>query len=169
MPKMVDKFVVDTNVPIVANERDINKILEWSLECQLACFEFLKNCRDLDIVLDDQGLILAEYQTYLSFSGQPGIGDMFFKYLHDNQYTSDRIHHATITPLIMSPDAQARGFSELPPNKLDPSDRKLLATAIQAEASIVNATDSDWQEQQKLLTDLGVKVLQLCPEYATKN
>ena len=61
-----------------------------------------------------------------------------------------------------------RGFEALPPNKLDRSDRKFLATAVVGEARILNATDSDWAEQQELTGGLGVDVVQLCPEHATK-
>ena len=60
------------------------------------------------------------------------------------------------------------GFEELPPNRLDPSDRKFLATAVVGEARILNAVDSDWAEQRTLTDDLGVDVVQLCPKHATR-
>jgi hypothetical protein len=37
-------------------------------------------------------------------------------------------------------------------------DRKLLAVAVVAKASIVNATDSDWAESADLLNQLGINV-----------
>ncbi|MEM8641005.1 MAG: hypothetical protein AAGG51_19660 [Cyanobacteria bacterium P01_G01_bin.54] len=166
---MVNKFVFDTNVLIVANGHDTDDDTHASLECRLMCLEFLMNCRELNIALDDLGLILLEYKPYMSFSGQPGVGDMFFKYLHDYQYASPKIHRVTITPLDTPPDDQERGFAELPPNQLDLSDRKLLATAVQAQATVVNATESDWLEQQTLLEQLAIALKQLCPEYATKK
>lgn len=58
-------------------------------------------------------------------------------------------------------------FEELPPNSLDPDDRKFLAVAIVAQAPILNATDTDWNQHADLLDALGVTVDQLCPEYAT--
>ena len=51
----------------------------------------------------------------------------------------------------------------------DPSDRKFLAVAVVAKAVVLNATDSDWDEHAVLMEELGVKVSQLCPEYASKE
>ena len=62
-----------------------------------------------------------------------------------------------------------RGFAELLENELDPSDRKFLAVAVVAQAEILNATDSDWSEQEALTSDLGVRVRQLCPQHASKS
>jgi hypothetical protein len=68
----------------------------------------------------------------------------------------------SITPV----DDEARGFDELPTNRLDKTDRKFLATAIVSGARIVNALDSDWCEQRNLLAMVGIDVVQLCPEHA---
>ena len=46
-----------------------------------------------------------------------------------------------------------RGFEELPVNRLDRADRKFLATAVVGNAPILNATDSDWDEQKELTTE----------------
>ena len=56
-----------------------------------------------------------------------------------------------------------------PRTSFDPSDRKFLAVAVVAEAEILNATDSDWSEQEALMRVLGVKVRQLCPQHASKS
>ena len=60
-------------------------------------------------------------------------------------------------------------FDELPENGLDRSDRKFLATARVAHATILNATDSDWSEQEELTSNLGVGVRQICPQHAWKK
>ena len=70
---------------------------------------------------------------------------------------------------ISPTDDDQRGFSELPPNKLDRSDRKFLAVAAAVNAVIFNATDSDWDEQATLMEDLKVEVRQLCPQHMTKQ
>ena len=62
-----------------------------------------------------------------------------------------------------------RGFKELPPNAFDRSDRKFLAVAVVANATVVNVTDSDWNESAALVSGLGVEVRQLCPQHATKQ
>jgi len=157
---MLDKFVIDTNVAISANGINTHA----SIACQLACIELLENCNKLHIAIDKAGLIMEEYTKHLSHAGQPGVGDMYFKYLHDNQHAENKIHTVNITPL----DDVSRGFDELPRNTLDPSDRKFLATAVVAQAIIANATDSDWFEQNELLETLNVELKQLCPEHSCK-
>jgi len=157
---MVAKFVIDTNVAISANGINTHA----SINCQLACIELLENCKKLYIVIDKAGLIMEEYAKHLSHAGQPGVGDMYFKYLHDNQHAEKKIHTVSIT---LSDDI-SRGFDELPTNTLDPSDRKFLATAVVAQAIIVNATDSDWAEQNELLETLNIELKQLCPEHSCR-
>ena len=110
--------------------------------------------------MDTLGLIMDEYQSYCSYAGAPGTGDMFFKYLHDNQFKAGRVSRVEIEP---SSDASL-GFSDLPPNQLDPSDRKFLAVAKAGAGQIVNATDSDWLEQDEFIASLNVVVRELCPE-----
>lgn len=154
--------VVDTNVAMAANGRDTHA----SLTCQYACTEFLEGLvlprKRTHIVLDAQGLIFAEYSRCLHFKGQPGVGDMFFKYLHDHMYLGEKIQLVPITQIT----DETRGFNELPPNSLDKSDRKFLATALVAEATVVNALDSGWHKQADFVSELGVNVRQLCPDQA---
>jgi len=157
------KWVVDSNVAIVAN----GKANHASKQCELRCVEFLEAAVSdklkYIVCLDLHGKIVDEYRSYLSYSGQPGTGDIFFKFLHDNMYGDKRVKLVSITPI----DDETRGFDELPVNTLDPSDRKFLAVARVAKAKIVNATDSDWHEQHALTKSLHVAVEQLCPEHAT--
>ncbi|MDD5275876.1 MAG: hypothetical protein PHR16_07310 [Methylovulum sp.] len=157
---MMDKSVIDTNVAISANGQNTHA----SFACQLACIEILQACKNLHIAIDKTGLIMEEYKRHLSHAGQPGVGDMFFKYLHDNQYATNKICSVKITKL----DDDSRGFDELPSNSLDMSDRKFLATAVVAKAILVNATDSDWAEQSELLESLQIEIKQLCPEHCCK-
>ena len=58
-----------------------------------------------------------------------------------------------------------QGFLELPINALDRSDRKFLAVAVISGATIANALDTDWLEQEPLLHGLGISVRQLCPQH----
>jgi len=156
-----DILVIDTNVAIVANEKSEHA----SIDCELQCIALLAQSADLKIALDDSELIMDEYSKHLSYAGQPGVGDMFFKYLYDNQYANNKITHHTITQI----EEENQGFQELPPNNFDPSDRKLLAVAVVAGACIVNATDSDWAENLDLLNQLNISVHQLCPEHCSKG
>ena len=155
-------FVVDTNVAIVANEREI----EVDAGCRLACVQKLTSVAKSEVVsIDDQGLILAEYARHLHYSGIPGVGDAFFKHVFNHQHRDDFVLRVAVTP---SEDTE-RGFEELPENTFDPSDRKFLAVAVVAGAIVLNATDSDWAEQKALVDSLGIEVSQLCPRYALKR
>ncbi len=155
-------FVVDTNVAIVANGRGT----DIGPECRLTCVKKLRAVTEHDVVaIDDGGAILEEYKRHLRFSGMPGMGDKFFKHVFDYQYRAERVRLVAVTPS----EDDRRGFEELPENMFDPSDRKFLAVAVVAKAVVLNATDSDWDEHAVLMEELGVKVSQLCPEYASKE
>ena len=155
-------FIVDTNVAIAANGRNTHA----DPECQLACVEHLEAiCREACAVLDDANLIFDEYRASLSFAGAPGMGDAFFKHVFVHMYGGVRVRQVAITPC----SDERRGFDELPENEFDPSDRKFLAVAVVADAEILNATDSDWSEQEALMRELGVRVRQLCPQHASKS
>ena len=155
-------FVVDTNVAIVANGRGTHA----DEQCQLACVQKLRSLVAQETVaIDDGWLVLDEYKKHLNFSGMPGVGDVFFKHVFNNQYQGKCVRRVAVTPT----EDDGRGFEELPENTLDPSDRKFLAVAVAAEAVVLNATDSDWGAQRVLLDELGVEVGQICPLYASKQ
>lgn len=155
------RVVVDTNITIAANGNSSHA----SPECQLACIETLEKAssgkKNQTVLLDDLDLIFAEYSKHLSYRGQPGVGDMFFKFLHDNKHLSQSVRLVTITPNT----DDTTGFDELPSNTIDKSDRKFLAVALKGDASIVNALDTDWYEQREFLNKIGVKIIQICEEH----
>ena len=148
------------NVAIVANGREAETNADAN--CQLSCVETLRNVVAEEVVaIDNQRLILQEYRNRLDSSGRPGVGDAFFKHVWDHQHQDGRVQQVVVTPC----DDDSRGFEELPENAFDRSDRKFLAVAVVARALVLNATDSDWREQQALMDRLGVEVRQLCPQY----
>ena len=156
-------FVVDTNVAIVANGGETTHA---DIECQLCCAEKLESVVEQGTVaIDDKGLIFQEYQGHLSFSGQPGMGDAFFKHVFNFQFQSGNVVRVPVTRIT----DERRGFEELPENGFDPSDRKFLAVAVVSRAIVLNATDSDWEEHRKLMEQLKVEVDQLCPKYSQKR
>jgi len=158
------KYVIDTNVTVAANGRDTHA----NPQCQFQCIEFLLEVtiptNMKQITIDESGLILNEYSRYLSFKGQPGVGDMFFKFVHDNMYSSKKISSVRITPIT----DETRGFEELPMNQIDKSDRMFLAVAKKANADVINALDTDWHEQHAFIASLDITVQQLCPEHGVK-
>src|SRR5437868_10985283 len=87
--------VVDTNVPVVANNR--SEPLP-SVELLTACVRALQEIRESGhIVLDSGGEIFQEYWRYLRWSGEPGVGDIFIKWVFNNQYNSERCTLVSIT------------------------------------------------------------------------
>ena len=155
---MTDRLVVDTNVLVVANGRDKTPA---DLECEFACVEMLERATSGKqiVLIDAPNLIMDEYSRHCSYSGSPGVGDMFFKFLHDHQYSAKNVIRVSIQK---TSDADG-GFANLPPNNFDRDDRKFLAVAKAGDGRVVNATDSDWSEHADFIDSIGVQVLELCP------
>ena len=157
---MTERVVVDTNVLIVANGRDDTPA---DLECELACIETLEGATKgkQSVLIDASNLIMDEYEGYCSYSGEPGVGDEFFKFLYHRQWSEESaIHHIS----VQKTTDEEGGFSNLPPNDLDPNDRKFLAVAKAGDGRVVNATDSDWTEHAALISSIGVSMHELCPQ-----
>jgi hypothetical protein len=154
--------VVDTNVPVAAN----GMADHVSEDCVIGCVKRLKRVRKKEILLLDDGRrILDEYKGYLSPSGQPGLGDMFMKWVWNNQANSRRCKVIPITSLDEKPC-----FHEFPNDDdldgFDISDRKFVAVAKASGLNppILNATDTDWWDFKEALEKNGIKVEFICPE-----
>jgi hypothetical protein len=155
--------VVDTNVAAVANAKD-----NHDPSCVTACVDYLLDLRaNGTIVLDDAWLILGEYESNLRSSGQPGVGDAFFKWVLTNQANSDRCILTHITP-----NAE-RSFEEFPSDPalsdFDPSDRKFIAVARARPDNppVAQALDSKWWGFRRAFKANGVNVEFLCPKAIT--
>lgn len=159
----MNAFVVDTNVPVVANGR----AAQASPECVLACVEALRGIvRRERIVLDEGMLILREYMANLSMSGQPGVGDAFMKWVWNVQAVTARCESVRITPAARDGET----FEEFPDDPeligFDPSDHKFGAVALASRShpEILNAVDSDWWTFRVALGRHGIRLRFLCPE-----
>ena len=154
---MTDRIVVDTNVLIVANGNNE----QADPECELACIEALEGAKTgkQTVLIDASNLIMDEYSRHCSYSGSPGVGDMFFKFLHDYKHSAKNVIRVSIQE---TPDEDG-GFANLPPNNFDRDDRKFLAVAKAGDGRVVNATDSHWSEHAAFIDSIGVQVLELCP------
>ena len=149
------RYVIDTNVPIVANGND----LTVQLECRIAAVELLsKATKDGMIYLDTAGDIQNEYRSHLNPNGQPGVGDRFYLEVINSQpgkVSRIDIEKGADGEYIDVPSAIIdAGF--------DPSDRKFVAVALRAGAKVYNAVDSDWAIEQVLLEQNGVEIVFLC-------
>lgn len=153
-------WVVDTNVPIVANGRsEDGEARPPSLMCREATVRFLLRVVSSErILLDQGGEIQAEYRTYMRPSGQPGVGDRFYQVVL--QSSPDRVRRVDL------PRGADGEFESLPIGLraigFDPSDRKFAALAHQEGAPLANATDSDWINDGEAIEQAGIQVHNLC-------
>jgi len=152
-------YVVDTNVPLVANGAS-----NLSTECVSNCTRVLeeimvdKSC----IALDDKWLLIREYSNKLRSQGQPGVGDRFLRWVLTNYRNAHRCEVASITP-------QCNSFAEFPDHpsldRFDKSDRKFVAVAVShpKHPPILQAADSKWWRLKEALQLQQIDVVFLCP------
>lgn len=164
--KKTFKFVVDTNVPKIANlSNDPVSITEDLSDCVTACIEMIEHIKEKGgLVLDDGDEIYDEYRKQLNLSGQPGVGDGFLSWVHYNRHSfpsSDRI------PITKN----GYSYDEFPDHQdladFDSSDRKFVAVANAHpdKPPILEATDSKWWGWKDALLESGITVNFLCPDY----
>ncbi len=156
--------VVDTNVAVVANGHS----RQASPCCVSNCVKRLGRITSGDekLVLDNQWLIIQEYQRNLRSSGQPGVGDAFLKWVLTNRRNPERCELVNITPV----DDQQTSFGEFPSdpdlNGFDLADRKFVAVALahRQKPPILQAVDAAWWIFKDALFRNGVKVEFLCED-----
>jgi hypothetical protein len=151
--------VIETNVLIVAN----GKSDQANDACMGKCIDLLLEVSEAALVaLDRGGKIFDEYPVYCDYSGEPGSGDEFFVWVHENKWTS--------CELVSIKPHDDIGYEEFPDTpelaKFDLSDRKFVATALGCvpTATIYNAVDSDWSQSASALAAARVHVTELCRE-----
>lgn len=153
----MNDYVVDTNVLAVANGRHEHA----SSSCRLASIEMLGEILENGrISVDEAGEILAEYRTYCSPVGQPGVGDAFFREVLLN-------YVGKVNRVELAKNADGT-FANFPPDpelaQFDPSDRKFVAVAVVSGAPVVNSTDPDWLEHKPALNRNGIEIVFVCTE-----
>ncbi|MDR3568596.1 MAG: hypothetical protein P4L43_11270 [Syntrophobacteraceae bacterium] len=160
------KYLVDTNVPKTANLALAPTIPEELTECVNACVEAVASIiKKGGLVLDTGDEIFTEYRNQLCMSGQPGMGDQFMKWVHDNRWNFPDQDRVTITK-------NGESYNEFPEHgglsRFDDSDRKFIAVsnAHRAKPPVLQATDSKWWGWSGALAEVGITVHFLCPDYA---
>jgi len=130
-----------------------------SLDCREAAIEFLVEAlQNHQILVDMAHEIEAEYRTYLSPSGQPGVGDRFYQMVLMSLPT--RVERV---PLPRTADGDYLDFPGDPElENFDPSDRKFASLARREQASVINATDTDWLRARSALERNGIVVEFVC-------
>ena len=168
---MTEEVIVDANVPAVANglapqagDGCLQRTITELRRIQSACVR--GDCR---VLLDDQWLMLREYQGVTASNGGSRAGDAFVKWLLNMQFNVGYVRRVAITPNA------DREFEEFPDDPVlasfDRDDRKFVAVARASGASpnIVNAVDTDWWEYREVLMGHGVSVRFLCPDLMPGN
>ena len=164
------KCLVDTNVPKTANlatQPDPDSDVPDA--CVLACIEAVEHViKKRGLVLDAGDEIFDEYRQQLSLKGQPGMGDRFMKWVHDNRWT---LHDSNMVAITKNGES----YNEFPNhddlNNFDKSDRKFVAVsnAHPDKPPILQATDSKWWGWKDALEEIGITTHFVCPEYAKKK
>jgi hypothetical protein len=161
------RFVVDTNVPLIANDAHGGASALCRSECRTVLEEI--NQGRARLCIDSGWLILKEYQHKLR-ANQPGIGSKFLKWALTNLTNSQRVERVKLTPRAGDPT----DFEEVPPPlpgvSYDPPDRKFLAVAAAHpdRPPILQGGDSKWWAWVDSLKAGGVDVRFLCPEFEAK-
>ena len=160
------KCLVDTNVPVNANlATNPEPYSDVPDECVLACIEAIEHIiKKRGLVIDEGNEIFDEYRQQLSMKGQPGVGDRFMKWVHDNQWGLPDTDRVTITK-------NGESYDQFPDhnglNDFDNSDRKFIAVANThpAKPPVLQATDSKWWGWKDALKEVGITVQFLCSDY----
>ena len=153
--------VVDTNVLVVANGANAQANAEPDSACRLTAIDALTDIKDRRrLLLDAGGEILDEYRKHCNYSGQPGVGDQFFRWAHQNA--------AMLASVRLTPHSRRR-YAEFPSDQalgpFDWDDRVFVAVAVAGPKPnrVVNAIDSDYRDHQHALQQAGVTVKEFCP------
>lgn len=151
--------VIDTNVLLVANQQH----QDISAECVLACAKKLLEAQQQGIiVIDDDYRIIREYSNKPNCNGTR-VGDVFLKWLLQNQANTAHVHQVTITETL------ADHFQEFPDQILQPHfdapDRKFpsVANAHPDKPPVLQAADCKWINWQPALNAVGISVDFVCP------
>lgn len=152
----MSSVIVDTNVGVVANEREAHA----SPDCVIACVDALEQIvrGRTRLVLDDGWEVLKEYQRKMRSSGQPGPGDAFLKWALTNLANPARCERVPLDLEAFPDDPDLAAFHY--------DDRKFVVLALASESRppIANAVDSDWWHFREALRRAGVEVTFLCPD-----
>jgi hypothetical protein len=144
-----------------------NRLNNEPYACASNCAQALLRIKQLGvIVIDDGDSILTEYRRNCCIAGQPGVGDSFVRWVHDNRGRGDLVHSVALTVRENPP----YGFDQFPEHAgliaLDPSDRKFVsvANAHTDKPPILQASDSKWWGWKEALAACGITVEFLCPK-----
>lgn len=158
--------LVDTNVPKTANlSTQPDPASDVPSACVLACIEAIEHViKKRGLIIDAGDEIFDEYRQQLSMKGQPGVGDSFMKWVHDNRWSLPDNQRVNISK-------NSDSYDEFPTHdglsNFDKSDRKFVAVANahMDKPPILQATDSKWWGWKDALREVGILVHFIDPAY----
>ncbi|MCY4227502.1 MAG: hypothetical protein OXF20_07395 [Gammaproteobacteria bacterium] len=178
MNELPDRCLVDTNVPITADSRlalHNNENDYVSQDCIDDCAKVIEHIiKNGGLVIDDGYEILTEYWKNLNRlpgnEGQHGHAMKFLKWVTDHQGIKNKVTLVKITQLDDT-------YKEFPVHdglkRFDISDRKFVAVANAYPSAhkppIFQARDSKWWGWKDALSEVGIKVRFLCPDYVKEK
>lgn len=176
MKKSHKKYVVDTNVPLVANllVRPAAQP-EFPEDCQMKCADLITQiiregtCEEGCVVIDAANKVLGEYGNKLSQDRrEPGIGNKFLHWVSDHQYDQNKVCRVPLTKNNSSYQEFPHGPALAGFHK---KDHKFvaLANACNKTPVILQSTDRKWWKYKTALEQSGIKVRFLCPEFAKEK
>ena len=155
----MNEIVVDTNVWASAGKPISEASSLVDIDCIESCADWINEFLDSDlkILVDLDGRVIEEYQTYIL----PG------------RYPESALNRL-YTELWSKLEVKEIGFDEsghaLLPEEIsfhDLADRKFIALAITCIpfAPIHNSVDTDWAKEKTRLSEYGLVIRELCPDY----
>ena len=155
----MNDVVVDTNVWASAGKPIAEAESIEDINCIESCADWINEFLDSDlkILVDSLGRVIDEYQAYILPGRYPESalnrlytevwGRLEFKAIEFDTYG-----HALLPEGI--------DFHDL-------ADRKFIALAITCNpfAPIYNSVDTDWAKEASRLSDYGLVIKELCPDY----
>ena len=162
------RCIIDTNVMVTANKAlsyqdndDVYSYPQLITNCINALLDITK--KDIYVVFDVDNEIFNEYKRYLRFEGQPGVGDMFFKWMHDHRYrypdTEVKLHKTD------------SGYEEFPVEMeaadIDPGDKKFFAVsnAHASKPDVLEAVDTKWWNWVEAAKRCGITIQFMDEQY----
>ena len=163
------RCVIDTNVMITANKAagcHEDDVINNYPSLVINCIELLQliQKKGIFIVLDGDFEIINEYKNHLSFSGQPGVGDVFFKWLFNNCWS---FPPSEVVMLHKTENGYEEFSAELEAANVDLDDKKFFAAsnAHPAKPDIFEATDSKWWIWCEAARQCGINIRFLDEQY----
>jgi len=155
----VSDIVIDTNVWVMA-DRTVTRGLPIEEEnCIRVCRNWLQDFVDGDdrLVVDWQYAIISEYRRNISSNG----------FAVQMLNALEPVSHLRFTGVFLDLDSDDNAILPEGLTLEDPADRKFVAAAIGCDphADIYNATDTDWSKERHQLTQFGLTIHELCPDY----